>query len=168
MAMDPSSIVLQTADIAEDDSDGFESDDEVKAVLEQLDESIPLLDIYSRAIIDPVVSQDNEGDGKIEMLDQDQGTDRAGDDRARDEKSINPAPRRSNRFAPVSRLRDAINSAEFRARPPSPDPLDNAKTIDSIKEPQLRADKTLLIGRKIKRYFPGFLGGHGAWLKGMT
>ena len=107
MAMDPSSLVShltsQTADVAEDDSDSFESDDEVKAVLEQLDQSIPLLDIYSRAIIDPVVSQDNKGDGEIEMLDQDQGAGRAGDDRPRDERSTNPAPRRSNRLAPVSR-----------------------------------------------------------------
>ena len=50
------------------------------------------------------MSQDNEGDGEIEKLDQDQGAGRAGDDRARDEKLINPAPRRSNCFAPVSRF----------------------------------------------------------------
>ena len=46
MALDPSSIESHTADVAEDDSDGFESDDEVKAVLVQLDESITLLNTY--------------------------------------------------------------------------------------------------------------------------
>jgi hypothetical protein len=58
MAFDPSSLESQTADVADIDSDGFESNDEVKAVLDQLDKSVPLLNIHSRAIIDPVVSQD--------------------------------------------------------------------------------------------------------------
>jgi hypothetical protein len=57
--------------------------------------------------------------------------------------------------------RDAINSAEFRARPILPNPIDRAKTIDTITHKELRANKTLLIGRKIKRYFPQ-LGGSWA------
>jgi hypothetical protein len=162
MALDPSSIESHTADVAEDDSDGFESDDEVKAVLVQLDESIPLLNTYSRAIIDPVVSQGNKVDSDVEMLDDDTGAGRtASDHRARDERATTSVPRRSNRFARESRLRDAINSAEFRARPPSPDPIDKAKTIDTITEKQLRANKLILIGRKIKRFFPGFGGSWG-------
>ena len=64
MAFDPSSLESQTADVADNDSDGFELDDEVKTVLDQLDESVPLLNIYSRAIIDPIVSQNKEVDGE--------------------------------------------------------------------------------------------------------
>ena len=43
MAFDPSLLAPGEADCAEDDSDGLASDDGVKAVLEQLDESIPHL-----------------------------------------------------------------------------------------------------------------------------
>ena len=46
-AFDPSLLAPETATSAEFDSDGLESDDEVKAVMEQLDESVPLQVIIS-------------------------------------------------------------------------------------------------------------------------
>ena len=64
MAFDPSLLAPEgTASGAEDDSDGLESDDEVKAVLEQLDESIPHLSQYTPAVSDTVVSQASQNDG---------------------------------------------------------------------------------------------------------
>ena len=45
--------------------------------------------------------------------------------------------------------------------PDQRDPADTAKTIDEITEKDLRANKTLLLGRKIKRFFPGLGGSWG-------
>ena len=64
MAFDPSLLAPGEADCAEDDSDGLASDDEVKAVLEQLDESIPHLSQYTPAVSDTVVSQASQDDGQ--------------------------------------------------------------------------------------------------------
>ena len=55
MAFDPSLLAPEEADCAEDDSDGLASDDGVKAVLEQLDESIPHLSQNTPAVGDTVV-----------------------------------------------------------------------------------------------------------------
>jgi hypothetical protein len=54
-----------------------------------------------------------------------------------------------------------LNTAEFRARPVVLDDVTaKAQTIDKLSIKQLKANKTILIGRKIKRYFPGY---GGAW-----
>ena len=63
VAFDPSLLAPGEADCAEDDSDGLASDDGVKAVLEQLDESIPHLSQNTPAVGDTVVSQASQNDG---------------------------------------------------------------------------------------------------------
>ena len=63
MAFDPSLLAPEEAVGAEDDSDGLSSDDGVKAVLEQLDESIPHLSQNTPAVGDTVVSQASQNDG---------------------------------------------------------------------------------------------------------
>ena len=108
-AFDPSLLAPETATSAEFDSDGLESDDEVKAVMEQLDESVPLLSNYKRAVVD------NNGDGyEVHQWEQGHGVDTFG---SRDEIAEDRPTRRPKRNAGSSRGRDAINSAEFRARP---------------------------------------------------
>ena len=63
VAFDPSLLASEgTASGAEDDSDGLESDDGVKAVLEQLDEPIPQLSQNTPAVGDTVVSQASQND----------------------------------------------------------------------------------------------------------
>ena len=59
VAFDPSLLASETADAenGSDQSDGLESDEEVSAVMEQLDESVPLLTEYSPAIGGSVVSR---------------------------------------------------------------------------------------------------------------
>ena len=142
VAFDPSLLAPEgTASGAEDDSDGLESDDEVKAVLEQLDESIPHLAQYTPAVGDTDVSQASRRDGKgVESLitgkkvGRGEGTSSERDiSDARDEIGEDLAPRRSKRQAGevAATGRDANNSAEFRARPELPSRVDKAKTIDT-------------------------------------
>jgi hypothetical protein len=160
-AFDPLLPVPEAATCTEDDSDGLDSDEEVKAVMEQLDESVPLLSEYTRAVVDPGVSQGADDSARsVEKRQREQdghGVDTSG---RRDETAEDRPTRGPKRYA-GGMERDAINSAEFRARPILPNPIDRAKTIDTITEKELRANKTLLIGRKIKRYFPQ-LGGSWA------
>jgi hypothetical protein len=178
VAFDPSLLAPEQAVCAEVDSnglasddevsDGLESDDEVKAVLEQLDESIPQLSQNTLTVSDTVVSQDSLGDGKCvesRIIGKRKGRGEGTSSGRSAERNVGEdlPPRVSKRQAgdvALAGREDALNSAEFRARPELPSMSDKAKTIDTISEKELRANKTLLGGRKIKRSVPQ-LG--GAW-----
>jgi hypothetical protein len=138
VAFDPSLLAPEQAVYAEVDSnglasddevsDGLESDDEVKAVLEQLDESIPQLSQNTLTVSDTVVSQDSLGDGKCvesriigKRKGRGEGT-FSGRSADRDVGEDLP-PRVSKRQAgdvALAGREDALNSAEFRARPELP------------------------------------------------
>jgi hypothetical protein len=178
VAFDPSLLAPEQAVCAEVDSNGLasddevsddlESDDEVKAVLEQLDESIPQLSQNTLTVSDTVVSQDSLGDGKCvesRIIGKRKGRGEGTSSGRSAERNVGGElpPRVSKRQAgdvALAGREDALNSAEFRARPELPSRSDKAKTIDTISEKELRANKTTLGGRKIKRSVPQ-LG--GAW-----
>ena len=170
VALDPSLLASDTADAenGSDQSDGLESDDEVSAVMEQLDETVPLLAEYSPAIGGSVVSRNlasNDGESGAVNDASKANQDGRGDDLSdmlgtNDVEDPHP-PRRSNRLASASTRRDAINHADFRARSTDTSSIDKAKSIDTITEKELRANKTIIVGRKIKRFFPQLGGSWG-------
>ena len=141
-------------------------DDEVKSVISELDSSVRQLAGYEPIHVTSgaVRETDRHGDGQAsqESYAGDTVDSANADDSAMDDRSDSgPPPRRSKRWQGRAGGRDNINSAEFSVTPYSQDPVDTAKTIDEITEKDLRANKTLLIGRKIKRFFPGFGGSWG-------
>ena len=148
-AIDPTLRVPETVPVADVDSDGLESDDEVKAGMEQLDESDPLLSEFRRTVAAgngdeysrTVVAGDSDDD------DADQGKHGHGVD-------FKNHPTRSSKRHVAGKTRDAMNTAELRARSSLPNQIDRAKTMHYITENELRANKTILIGRKIKRFRP--------------
>ena len=56
-------------------------------------------------------------------------------------------------------LLESLIQENFWAEPVAPSISDFAETLKTVTEKQLRANKLILIGRKIKRHFPGF----GGW-----
>ena len=165
-ALDPMQLEEDDGVIVDTDSDGFESDDEVKSVISELDSSVRQLAGYEPIHVTSgaVRETDRHGDGQAsqESYAGDTVDSANADDSAMDDRSDSgPPPRRSKRWQGRAGGRDNINSAEFSVTPYSQDPVDTAKTIDEITEKDLRANKTLLIGRKIKRFFPGFGGSWG-------
>ena len=171
MAIDPSSFVRDTVSSADSDSDGFGSDDEVKTVISQLDASVGQLSSYIPILAAPVVSK-VQGGADERMANQ--TTDGS-------EEQHQSSPRRSkrkqasasDREAEQNRIIDSgrsvreavppgiIDSGKFWAEPVAPSISDFAETLETVTEKQLRANKLILIGRKIKRHFPGFGGSWG-------
>jgi hypothetical protein len=115
-AFDPSLPVPEAATCTEDDSDGLDSDEEVKAVMEQLDESVPLLSEYTRAVVDPGVSQGaDDRTRSVEKRQREQESHGVDTSCRLDEIAEDRPTRRPKRYA-GGMERDAINSAEFKAR----------------------------------------------------
>ena len=148
VALDPSCSAEDISRRTETDSDGFESDAETSDVIKQIGSAVHQLSEYSPIVVSSDVTQeiDTHADAR-----SDNGTD-----------APEELPRRSKRWQGRADGRDSINAAEFRAVPrSSADSCDAAETIDSITEKDLRENRRLLIGRKIKRFFPGIGGSWG-------
>ena len=156
MATDPSSFVSHTVSSADSDSDGFGSDYEVKTVISQLDASVGQLSSYIPILTAPVVSQVQEGADERMANQMTYGS----------EDQHQSSPRRSKQRQASASVREAvppgiIGSGTFWAEPVAPSISDFAETLETVTEKQLRANKLILIGRKIKRHFPGFGGSWG-------
>jgi hypothetical protein len=148
VALDPSCSAEDISRRTETDSDGFESDAETSDVIEQIGSAVHQLSEYSPIVVSSDITQeiDTHADAR-----SDNGID-----------APEELPRRSKRWQGRADGRDSINAAEFRAVPrSSADSCDAAETIDSITEKDLRENRRLLIGRKIKRFFPGIGGSWG-------
>ena len=171
MATDPSSFVRDTVSSADSDSDGFGSDYEVKTVISQLDASVGQLSSYIPILAAPLVSKVQEGADERMANQMTYGS----------EDQHQSSPRRSKQRQASESVREAkqngvidsgrsvreavppgiIGSGTFWAEPVAPSISDFAETLETVTEKQLRANKLILIGRKIKRHFPGFGGSWG-------
>ena len=171
-ASDPSYSDSMTADVADDDSDGLESDGEVKAVIDQLDESVTQLSSYNPLLfpLDKDVGSCEQVLGSGEQVSENgpliEGRLQLSQEGCRSSsvndsgEAIPEITRRSKR----QRLQSTsqVNSAEFRALPVQLDDVTaKAPSIDKLSIKQLKENKTLLIGRRIKRHFPGYGGSWG-------
>jgi hypothetical protein len=165
-AFDPSYPDPPTAPVAGDDSDGLESDEEVKAIVGQLDESVSQLSSYNPFLFPREEDMGLETDVEKgeQVLQSKRGTltegsalplSQEGYHSTSVNSSVEDVPevtRRSKRRKVQSGRQ--LNTAEFRARPVV---LDNVtakpQTIDKLSIKKFKANKIFLIGRKIKRNF---------------
>ena len=125
MAIDPSSFVRDTVSSDESDSDGLDSEDEVKPVISQLDVSVEQLRTYTPILAAPVVSKVQ---GRADERMANQMTDGSEDQHQ-------SLPRRSKRKQASASDRDAeppriIDSGEFWAEPVAPSISDFAETVE--------------------------------------
>ena len=165
-AFDPSHTDPPTAPVAGDDSDGLESDEEVKAIVGQLDESVSQLSSYNPFLFPREEDMGLETDVEKgeQVLQSKPGTltegsalplSQEGYHSTSVNSSVEDVPevtRRSKRRKVQSGRQ--LNTAEFRARPVVLDDVTaRPQTIDKLSIKKFKANKTFLIGRKIKRNF---------------
>ena len=165
-AFDPSYPDPPTAPVTGDDSDGLESDEEVKAIVGQLDESVSQLSSYNPFLFPREEDMGLETDVEKgeQVLQSKRGTltegsalplSQEGYHSTSVNSSVEDVPevtRRSKRRKVQSGRQ--LNTAEFRARPVVLDDVTaKAQTIDKLSIKMFKANKTFLIGRKIKRNF---------------
>ena len=164
-AFDPSYTDPPTAHVAGDDSDGLESDEEVKAVVGQLDESVSQLSSYNPLLFprEEDVGLETDVEKGEQVLPSKRGTLMEGSVPLSQEgyhsTSVNGSVEDVPEVTPRSKRRKVqsgrqLNTAEFRARLVVLDDVTaRPQTIDKLSIKKFKANKTLLIGRKIKRNF---------------
>ena len=141
----------------------------MKTVISQLDASVGQLSSYIAILAAPLVSKVQGGADERMANQMTDGSEDQHQSSPRRSKQASASDREAgqNRVIDSGRsVREAvppgiIDSGKFWAEPVAPSISDFAETLETVTEKQLRANKLILIGRKIKRHFPGFGGSWG-------